>query len=138
MRNRVTRFPPPSSAGPARVADHLAAANELPQLFDRWGRPILVGGLYEFHPELSLQVSVKGVDAVRDLNAPPGLRRVVLACTVIMDVPNGATMPRLTMIAPPEEKEDTANPPADPPPGDPPTDPPPADPPAEPSLILQP
>lgn len=82
------------------VANHLEAQRQPIQLVDHWQRPILVGGLYEFHPEYgTVLVKVDKIEPVRDLRKPAGLLAVTFSLTRTIEVPNGAMIKAMTLIA---------------------------------------
>lgn len=118
-----------------QISKHLAAARQDTKLIDRWGRPIVVGGQYEYHANLAHVFKVVSIEPVRDLRAPAGLREIKLVCETTMTIPNVSRIESLTLIALEEKVTDLNTlaggeplPPGDdspPPPSDPPADEPP-------------
>lgn len=70
------------------------------RLIDRFGRPVIEGGMYEYHPSLPLVFRVKSVKdmALMSSRVPPGSYTLELEATVMLPAMGGVPTAQLTLV----------------------------------------
>lgn len=88
-----------AAADASRMKERVDAALRT-RLIDRFGRPIAIGGMYEYHPSLPLVFRVKKVTdmSLTSSRVPPGSYTLELEATVMLPAMGGMPTAQLTLV----------------------------------------
>lgn len=73
------------------------------QLYDRFARPVIIGGQYELHDSLPIICTVLDIAPNLDKDAPAGAWIVKLGATIVLPARQMTTIPKLTLVFLPKE-----------------------------------
>lgn len=97
-------------SGAAHIAAALAAAAKSPyRIVDRFNRPLMVGGTYEFHSTLPILFTIESLKPVLDPRAPAGLFEMIASAKLLLTIKDGVPEGRLTLVAAPQEAAENGN-----------------------------